>query len=162
MMSIIGRSLQALSQVDNQTKNQLAVLPDNFSFEMKVLPNHAGFVVRKTPNNQLVYVGNHFEEKVDVSVAIKHTSLAFLIFTFRESTALAFAHDRTLINGDISVAMRMVRCLDRMEAIILPKVIARHALKQYPPKLYLGEKLVLAAKVYARLFMNLFKRGDKI
>ena len=161
MMSIIGRGLQALSQVDEKTRKELSSLPDNFTFEMKVLPDSAGFVVTKNEKNELIYIGSRPKTKPDVSIAIKHPTLALLIFTFQESTAIAFAHDRTLVNGDISMTMRTVRCLDRLESIILPKSIATLAVKHYPTNLPFIEKITIASKVYTRILLNLFIRNNQ-
>ncbi len=159
MMAIIGRALQAISEVDWKVKEELAGLPEDFLYEMKVLPDVAGLVIKKTASGQLVYLGSHAPEKPDVSVMIKHPSLAFLLLSFQEGTALAFAHDRAIVNGDISMTMRVMRCLDRLESCILPKFAAKLALKRYPADLGFVEKVTMALKIYARLILNLFNRS---
>ena len=48
----------------------------------------------------------------------------------------------------------MVRCLDRMEALVLPKFIARRAVKRYP-SIPLLEKLWLAIRIYLQMLIGL-------
>ena len=43
-------------------------------------------------------------------------------------------------DGDVSYAIRLVRCLNKMESLILPKLVAEFAVKQYPAKLGLKRK----------------------
>lgn len=50
-----------------------------------------------------------------------------------------FANDRMIADGDISNAIRLVRCLNKMEALILPKMVAQLAVKEYPSNLSLKE-----------------------
>jgi hypothetical protein len=44
-------------------------------------------------------------------------------------------------DGEVSHAIRMVRCLDKMEALILPKLVAEMAVKRYPKIYPLNEKI---------------------
>lgn len=39
-----------------------------------------------------------------------------LLVFFQESTAQAFANDRMIADGDVSAAIRLVRCLNKMES----------------------------------------------
>lgn len=54
------------------------------------------------------------------------------MFTFRESTAAATCNDRIVVAGDVPAAMAMVRVLDAVEVYLLPKFLARLAVKRYP------------------------------
>jgi hypothetical protein len=89
-------------------------------------------------------------------VIFKHLRHAFLVFSFQEGTARAFANDRMFVDGQVSVAVRIVRVLDRMEAVILPKFVARRALKRYP-RIALADKLALATKAYGVTALNLLR-----
>ncbi len=94
-----------------------------------------------------------------VKSAFKHLSHAFLVFSFQESTAQAFAHDRMIADGDISYAIRLVRCLNKMESLILPKMVAELAVKEYPTELGLKEKLTGAANIYLKVAQSYLKRS---
>lgn len=86
-------------------------------------------------------------------------SHAFLVFSFQEGTARAFANDRMVADGDVSYAIRMVRCLNKMEALILPKVVAKLAVKEYPEQLSFTQKLNLASRIYLKVAQTYIKRS---
>ncbi|WP_407639241.1 hypothetical protein [Acinetobacter larvae] len=156
MMDVIGRGLAMASQVDAEIQKELAGFAVGFRFAMKVFPNGPAFVAEVTENHQLKLLKN-FEQKPDLSIVFKHLHHAFLVFSFQEGTAQAFANDRMVADGDVSSAIRLVRCLNRMEALILPKVIAQLAVKEYPQQLSLKQKLAQASQIYLKVAQSYFK-----
>ena len=70
---------------------------------------------------------------------------------------MAYAHDRLLVDGDISYAIRMTRILNRLEAFILPKLVASRAVKEYPANLHLPEKLMAASRIYLKVASKFFE-----
>jgi len=158
MMDVIGRGLVMASQVDAEVKQEVAKFPVGFVLSMKVFPNGPAFIAKVTEDHQLQLLRS-VSSKPDLTITFKHLSHAFLVFSFQESTAQAFAHDRMIADGDISFAIRLVRCLNKMEALILPKLLAELAVKQYPTELSLKEKLTGAANIYLKLAQSYFKRS---
>lgn len=154
MMDVIGRGLEAASQVDEKIQNDVKNLPDGFMFDMRALPNGPCFVMQKDSAGSLRYLGRTAPRKPDVSLKFKHLNHAFLVLSFQEGTARAFANDRLLVDGEIAHTMKLVRCLNRMESLILPKFVAVRALKRYP-QLSLKEKLADGGRIYTRLAKNL-------
>lgn len=55
-----------------------------------------------------------------------------------------------IADGDVSAAIRLVRCLNKMESLILPKLVASLAVKEYPTELTLKEKFNQAANIYLK------------
>ena len=154
MMDVIGRGLEAASQVDEKIQREVRKLPDGFMFDMRALPDGPCFVMEKEGASSLRYIGNKAPRKPDVSMKFKHLNHAFLVLSFQEGTARAFANDRLLLDGEVAHAMKLVRCLNRMESLILPKFVAIRALKRYP-RLSLTEKLADGGRIYSRLAKNL-------
>ena len=66
---------------------------------------------------------------------------------------------RMIADGDIAYAIRLVRCLNKMEALILPKLLAELAVKEYPADLSLKEKLTGATQIYLKVAQSYFKRS---
>lgn len=64
-----------------------------------------------------------------------------------------------IADGDLSYAIRLVRCLNKMEALILPKFMASMAVKEYPTELTLKEKVGEAASIYLKIAQSYFKRS---
>jgi len=141
MMDVIGRGLVMAS-----------------SLSMKVFPHGPAFIARVTEEKQLELVKS-MDTVPDLTITFKHLHHAFLVFSFQESTSQAFAHDRMIADGDISYAIRLVRCLNKMEALILPKMVAQLAVKEYPSNLSLKEKLTEASSIYLKIAQSYLKRS---
>jgi len=146
MMMIVGRSLVGLSKVDKEIQNELEGFGSGYIIEMKVIPEKPSFKLIVTDDTTLKI--DKSDQKPDLSVQFKHISHAFMVFAFIESTARSFANDRMIADGELSHAIRLVRCLNKMEAIILPKFIAKLAVKRYP-KISFLEKTSKALRIYA-------------
>lgn len=151
MMEVVGRSLQAISDLDPSIREETRVLPDGFLFEMTVMPHGPALVMQKLPKGRLRYCGEKGPETADLSIRFKHIAHAFRVLSFQEKTSEAFAYDRMLVDGDIGYALRMTRVLNRLEAFILPKLLAERAVKEYPGNLGLSEKLLQAARIYLQV-----------
>jgi len=153
MMWLVGRLLQAAAAVDTVVANEVEHLDEGFSFVMRVRGTDLGFAMRKTSGAlRLVALSDLVEPRL--SFDYKHVTHAFLVLGFVEGTARSFANDRMAVDGEIAASMKIVRCLNRMEAIVLPRIVARRALKEYPP-IALGDKLTIALKIYVRLVIQL-------
>ncbi|MGE8684937.1 MAG: hypothetical protein ACN6OV_10735 [Acinetobacter sp.] len=158
MMDVIGRGLVMASQVDEEIKQEIAKFPVNFILSMNIFPNGPAFVAQVTEDQQLKLLTSG-AQKPDLTITFKHVAHAFLVFSFQESTAQAFANDRMIADGDLSYAIRLVRCLNKMEALILPKLVAELAVKEYPTHLSLKEKLSGAANIYLKVAQSYLKRS---
>ncbi|MCM0612331.1 hypothetical protein KFJ24_07560 [Marinobacter sediminum] len=154
MFQVMGRALQAVSEVDAEVKQEALALPEGFLFEMTVMPNGPRMIVEHTGLGRFRYHRESPPRPVDLSIQFKHIAHAFLVLSFQEKTSVAFANDRMLVDGDISYAVRMTRILNRLEAFILPKLIAQRAVKEYPANLHLPEKLISAARIYLKVATN--------
>lgn len=154
MMDVIGRGLEAASQVDDRIQREVSRFPEEFIFEMRALPDGPSFAMSKVGRSGLRYLGSESTREPDVSLKFKHIEHAFLVMSFQEGTARAFANDRLLLDGDTAYAIRLVRCLNRMESLILPKFVAVKALKRYPD-LSVLEKMMGGGRIYSRLAKNL-------
>ncbi|MBC7750568.1 MAG: hypothetical protein H7Z73_02450 [Candidatus Saccharibacteria bacterium] len=150
MMDTIARALVSASQVDGELKDEVAGFPADFILQMIVLPKGSSFTLQVQADKSLKRLEN-FTGKPDLSVKFKHLTHAFLVFSFQESTSRAFANDRMIADGEVSYAIRLVRCLNKLEALILPKMVAELAVKRYPVSLTLNEKIAKAAQIYAQV-----------
>ena len=102
MMDVIGRGLVMASQVDEEVKQEVAKFPVGFVLSMNVFPHGPAFIAKVTPDHQLELL-HSVENKPDLTITFKHLSHAFLVFSFQESTAQAFAHDRMIADGDVGL-----------------------------------------------------------
>jgi hypothetical protein len=133
MFWFMGRAVAAAEGVDGAVKAEFEKLAAGFTFALRVLPGGPCFVVGKDPEGRPRHLGGVFDGMaVDLDLQIKNTAAAILLFTFQESTAASFAHQRISVDGDLGPAMTVVRILDRVEVLLLPRLIARLAVKRLP------------------------------
>lgn len=158
MMDVIGRGLTSASQIDPEIHEETKGLPQGMVIQMTVFPSGPNFTAQVQPDGSLALLKN-FTGKAGLVIKFKHMSHAFLVFSFQEGTARAFANDRMLVDGDVSHAIRLVRCLNKMEALILPKLVANLAVKQYPQTLGFGEKVSTASKIYLKVAQTFLPRS---
>lgn len=154
MMWLVGRLLQAAAAVDPVVAREVGNLEEGFSFTMRVRDTDLGFAMRvASARLRMVSLSSLGEPRL--SFDYKHLTHAFLVLGFVEGTARSFANDRMSVDGEIAAAMKIVRCLNRMEAVVLPKLVARRALKEYPA-IGLAEKVTMALKIYLKMIVQLF------
>ena len=153
MMLVVGRALFAISQVDDEAREEIKGLPEGYLIQMVVVPSGPGFTVKTTGNGNLAVSAS--AGKADLSIKFKHLSHAFSVLSFQEGTAEAFTKDRMIADGELSASIRLVRILNRLESIILPKFIAQRAVKRYPDNLGCIEKITKAVRIYALVVRHL-------
>ncbi|MEL0027576.1 MAG: hypothetical protein VW625_02755 [Perlucidibaca sp.] len=146
MMQVVGRGLAATSRVDEAVRQELSAFPAGYQICMTVFPAGPSFFLRMRADGTAEKVGSAIG-KPDLTIRFKHVTHAFLVFSFQEGTAQAFANDRMIADGNLSHAVRLVRCLNKMETLILPKLVAERAVKRYDD-LPLAEKVRKAARIY--------------
>jgi hypothetical protein len=154
MMWLVARLLAAASAVDPVVRKEVLALPEGFSFTMRVRSGVAGMGLRRD-GDRLKPIRAWDRQQYPLVFEYKHVTHAFLVLGFVEGTAVAFANDRITVDGNTSTAMKIIRGLNRMEVVVLPRIIAERAVKSYPD-IGLVEKLGLAARVYGRLILDLF------
>ena len=149
LMALLPRALMAAARVDTsvqRTLTELAGGQDRFRVRMEVLSG-PGFTIEVGAEGSVRLVRESDNSTCHLLFSFKQLDLAFLVLTFQENTALAYAHHRMVVHGQAAHAVRFVRCLNRVEALILPKILARRALKCCPD-IPLGEKVCKALSVY--------------
>jgi hypothetical protein len=145
MFDVLARLLVAASRSDPEVRRELAGFPEGLTLGFSVLGASAKMRLR-VHDGQLERAPRALEPELDI--IFKHISHAFMVLSFQESTPSAFANQRLLTQGDAALSMRLTRCLNRVQAVTLPRFLAERALKAVP-SLPLAEKLSLGARLYA-------------
>ncbi len=154
MLWFMGRAVQAASRVDPAIMDEVAELPDDFVFALGVVARGPWMVVERRSGGVLRYRGGRVEDHpVDLKLAFKHLEAGFLTFTFQENTPVATARDRLEVDGEVAHACAVVRILDRVQVYLLPKPLARLAVKRYP-RWPLLTKCVQRTRIYWRALLG--------
>ena len=122
MLWFVGWAIQAAAVVDDDVKKEFENLPDGPTM-----------IVGKNRRGKVKYLGwNPKGRLIDLQMKIKNLEAAILMFTFQESTAVANARVRMIVDGEVPPACAIVRVLDIVEVYLLAKIIAKLAVKRYP------------------------------
>jgi hypothetical protein len=159
MMRIVGWGLRAMSRVDPVVRAEAAGFPDGMVIAMTTMPDGPSMVLEKAPEGHLRYLGGRIPGHTDLAIRFKHLDYSFRVFAFIESTPTAFARARMVVDGDVSAGVRLVRCMYRLEALLMPRFIAARGMKRYPEDLGLGHKLGMNLKIYGRIALDLVTRS---
>lgn len=130
---VFGRAFQAAAKADKGAKEEFAKMPDDFCFAMCVLPNGPHMIIGKDKKGKIKYMGwNPKGKKITLWMKIKNLEAAILMFTFQESSCVATSRDRLIVDGDIPTACGILRLMNLLETLLLPKVVAKLGVKRYP------------------------------
>jgi len=149
MIGIVGRSLAITSRSDSETAGEVSRLPLGTLISMRVYRHGPSCFLQRTDRG-LDYVGAQLDRKPDVEIIFKHLQHAWLLFSFQENTPIAFSRNRIVLQGEVAHAQTFNRCLARLLALILPKPLARRAMKRYPNIGFL-DKMKSAVAIYVHL-----------
>lgn len=155
MLLIVGRGIEAAARVDERVRQIFSDLPEGFVFCLGVAPDGPYMVAGKDKSGRLRYLGwRRYGHKIRLSLHIKNIESAIKVFTFQESTALAYNYDRFIVEGSLPQTLAIVRVLDIVEVYLLPKIIARLAVKRYPPRSELppAKKHLNRIRIYLKSF----------
>nr|WP_045529679.1 hypothetical protein [Aeromonas hydrophila] len=139
LLWIIGRTLCRAARIDEAVRQELAPLPDGLTIRLEVSGMAHGRQSGPAPDTG----GLH-----PLRVRFKHPAIAFRALSFRLGVNQAFSENRLLVEGDLTVAMHLVRALEQLQALILPAFIARPLLRHYPSPRH---KLSRACHIYLGL-----------
>ncbi len=133
MLWFVGRAVQAAARVDEAVAKEFAAMPEGYTFSLGAFPGGPCMVVGKDEKGRVRYLGHRLDRQpVQLQLTLKSTAHLFTLFTFRESTPVANARARLFVDGDVPQACAAVRILDIVEVYLLPKPVAKLAVKRYP------------------------------
>jgi len=133
MLWVVGRAIQVAARVDKDVKKEFEDLPEDFIFYLGVGPAGPYMVVGKNEKGKVKFMGmNPSGKNISLRLTIKTMEAAIQVFTFQESTCVAFARERFVADGELPQALGIVRVLNRIETLLLPKIVTKLAVKRYP------------------------------
>lgn len=133
MLWFVGKAIQAASRVDKEVQKEFRAMPDNYTFSLGAFPQGPYMVVGKDDKGKVRYLGGNIKKHPpDLEMTLKSMGNLFLLLSFQESTPTANSRDRMIVSGDVPQACAAVRILDIVQVYLLPKFIARLAIKRYP------------------------------
>lgn len=133
MLWFVGKAIQAAARVDKEVQKEFKAMPDHYTFSLGAFPQGPYMVVGKNDKGKVRYLGGNIaKHRPDLEITLKSMGNLFLLLSFQESTPTANSRDRMIVSGDVPQACAAVRILDIVQVYLLPKFIAKLAIKRYP------------------------------
>ncbi|MDX7757681.1 hypothetical protein [Aeromonas hydrophila] len=148
LLWIIGRTLCRAARIDEAVRQELAPLPDGLTIRLEVSGMTHGLTIHKAAGRWQSGPAPDTGGLHPLRVRFKHPAIAFRALSFRLGVNQAFSENRLLVEGNLTVAMHLVRALEQLQALILPAFIARPLLRRYPDP---HHKLSRACHIYLGL-----------
>lgn len=158
MFEVLGRLLVAGAAADPVVQREIDGFPEGYTIGFAVFGDTLGLRVARRGRGFAIVADR--SGRADLEIVFKHVAHAFALLSFQENSATAYANDRMVTHGDVGLSMCFMRCLDRVQAVMLPDPIASLALKSLPG-IPLGERLNVAAKTVGGLVQGLFLRSAR-
>ncbi len=140
VMFVLGRSFQSASKLDFVIQNEISGWEDGMVVLMQVLPKGPSMCLLKK-EDRIRYLGSGAKEKPNLIISFKNIESAFPVMAGLMGAEQGFAQSRMIVKGDLPVAMSFIRCINRLEAFLFPKIISRRILKRVP-KMGLKEQII--------------------
>ncbi len=130
VMFILGRSFQAASKMDPTIQRELLAWKEDIVVLIQVLPKGPGMCLQKKAGR--IHFLIFKSKKPDLVINFKSIETAFPVMTGLMGVEMGFAQNRMTVLGDIPTALRLIRCINRLEAFLFPKILSRRILKKVP------------------------------
>ena len=144
IFKVLARGIVVLSKKDSMIKAEIDNLPESYSVGLGVLP-YGDYVVLKKEKGEL------FVERrpsgATLTVGFKNARAAKLVMLARSSIVESYCRHDLIVAGDISVAMGLVRAINRAEKYLFPHFMT----KRFLPKI---KKEYCPLLLYLRIFFT--------
>jgi hypothetical protein len=130
VMFVLGRSFQAASKMDPIIQREIAPWDDDVVVLIQVLPGGPKMCLKKQSGRIKFLILK--SEKPDLVINFKSIEAAFPVMTGLLGVEQGFAQNRMTVLGDIPTALSLIRCINRLEAYLFPKILSQRILKKVP------------------------------
>ncbi|MDA3811843.1 MAG: aldehyde ferredoxin oxidoreductase family protein [Spirochaetaceae bacterium] len=129
VMAVLGWFIPHIACRRKSVREEVICFPDNFTFRFAIWPGGSSVSFRRV-GDRLVKIKKS-QGKVDLIVNLKSLEAAWLLLTFQESTCQSEANARLSVQGELPHTCTFIRLMDKVEILLLPKFLARKAVKKW-------------------------------
>ena len=158
ILSVLGQGIRVCRNFDEEVRAEFDLLPENFVLIIGIwgsrhplilqsrkdgvhrIHESVSSLVKKLSVPQVISRRVSLEQPQEtrmLEIRFKSVEAAWMMVTAKVSSSQAYARHDLLIKGEITKAMQMLRCIERVESYLFPKSIAKRVL---PPQLKIPQK----------------------
>lgn len=155
---MLGQGIRVCRNFDEEVRAEFDLLPENFVLIIGIwgsrhplilqsrkdgvhrIHESVSSLVKKLSVPQVISRRVSLEQPQEtrmLEIRFKSVEAAWRMVTAKVSSSQAYARHDLLIKGEITKAMQMLRCIERVESYLFPKSIAKRVL---PPQLKIPQK----------------------
>lgn len=134
-VQMLGKLLAKASQFDSDMQAQIEDFREGAKILFKIDYLPAGYFNLLVHNQRFQYLNQGIAAQLeyDLVIRIKHPKLAFQILALKEGNADGVAQNRFVTNGDATLGIRFINCLEILEAHLLPSYFSQKLLRRHRP-----------------------------
>lgn len=158
ILSMLGQGIRVCRNFDEEVRAEFDLLPENFVLIIGIwgsrhplilqsrkdgvhrIHESVSSLVKKLSVPQVISRRVSLEQPQEtrmLEIRFKSVEAAWRMVTAKVSSSQAYARHDLLIKGEITKAMQMLRCIERVESYLFPRGIAKRVL---PPQLKIPQK----------------------
>lgn len=126
----LGHAFQTAYRLDTEVKKEIDAWPETVCIVMNVEPDGPCMTLVKR-NGTFQYLGEKEIVNADVVIAIKNVEFIFRMMMGLMSMPRIIAENRQYVKGDLVLASSIIRCMNRVQALMIP-VITGLYIKKVP------------------------------
>ena len=149
ILSVLGQGIRVCRNFDEEVRAEFDLLPENFVLIIGIwgsrhplilqsrkdgvhrIHESVSSLVKKLSVPQVISRRVSLEQPQEtrmLEIRFKCVEAAWRMVTAKVSSSQAYARHDLLIKGEITKAMQMLRCIERVESYLFPKSIAKRVL----------------------------------
>ncbi len=145
----LGGTFEKVSKHSAELKEEIKTWKKGIVISLGVLPKGPAISL-KEENGTIRYLGRGYRDP-DVKILFKNMDSAFIPFTARMGSHIAFVQHRALLHGNVVDGIKANRAMGIVQSYLLPGIVFGKVFKT-PPKLSFRQKLL---KLYVYLTMGI-------
>jgi len=129
VLALLGWFIPNIACRKESVRAEVRAFPEEFTCRLGVWPDGPSVAFRRE-GDRLKKL-NDRTCGVDLGVYLKSVDAAWLMFSFQESTCRSEANHRLIAQGELPHTCTFIRLMDKVEILLLPKFIAKKAVKKW-------------------------------
>ncbi|OQX62580.1 MAG: hypothetical protein B5M56_06045 [Desulfococcus sp. 4484_241] len=131
VMLTLGHAFQTAYRIDPEVKKEVDSWPPTFHVVLEVEPDGPRMTLIKR-NGALQYLGEKELYNADVVIVMKSIEFMFRMTMGMMSMPRIVAENRQYMKGDLVLAGSIIRCMNRVQTMMIPVVTGLY-IKKVPP-----------------------------
>lgn len=150
LFALLARAIPRSARLSPAIRQEAAELPAGYLIRFALWPAGPGLLLTSDGEGGLSVPPRDEKKQPDLSIEIKSKRAAFRLFTFQESTVASEAAGRLIARGSLPRVVGFIRIMDQVEILLLPRFIARRAVKEWrkPERLHLQRARLYAGIIF--------------